>query len=419
MLYIKRNDIRWCVMESFDQTWELVLDICRNKITNIAFETWLTKITPSEFNLDKKKITLVVPNSFYKKTIESCYKPLLEEAFEQIFGIEFSVEISCVQENTKKEVSKNFSEAFSFDNFVVGPSNKFAHAAALAVASCPAENYNPLFIYGSSGLGKTHLLYAIRNYLAKTQPEITSVYVKGDDFTNELIDAIRCGGTVDFHMKYRRSDLLLVDDIQFIAGKTSTQEEFFHTFNALYEEKKQIVLTSDRPPKEIKTLEDRLKTRFEWGLMADIQPPDFETRIAIIKSKAEELGVKISDQTCSMMANKLQSNIRQLEGAVKRIKARSLLSGESVSDIIASESVHDILDESDSVHALVSKIINDVAQESGVSYSDIVSQRRTAKISKARKIAVKKVRSSTSLSLSEIGKFFGGRDHSTILHLCS
>ena len=245
------------------------------------------------------------------------------------------------------------------------------------------------------------------------------MYVRGDGFTDELIDAMRFGGTVDFHMMYRRSDLLLVDDIQFIAGKTSTQEEFFHTFNALYEEKKQIVLTSDRPPKEIKTLEDRLKTRFEWGLMADIQPPDFETRIAIIKSKAEELGVKISDQTCSMMANKLQSNIRQLEGAVKRIKARSLLSGESVSDIIASESVHDILDESDSVHALVSKIINDVAQESGVSYSDIVSQRRTAKISKARKIAVKKVRSSTSLSLSEIGKFFGGRDHSTILHLCS
>lgn len=409
-------------MESFEQTWELVLDICRNKITNIAFETWFTKITLSEFNLDKKKIILTVPNNFYKKTIESCYKLLLEEAFEQIFGIEFTVEIFCIQENIKnikKENYKNFSEAFSFDNFVVGASNKFAHAAALAVASCPAENYNPLFIYGSSGLGKTHLLYAIRNYLAKTRPEIISVYVKGDDFTNELIDCIRCGGTVDFHMKYRRSDLLLVDDIQFIAGKTSTQEEFFHTFNALYEEKKQIVLTSDKLPKEIKTLENRLKTRFEWGLMADIQPPDFETRIAIIKSKADELGVKISDQMCSMMANKLQSNIRQLEGAVKRIKARSSFSGESVSDIIASESVRDILDESDSVHALVSKIINDVAQECDVTYSDIISQKRTAKISKARKIAVKKVRNSTSLSLSEIGKFFGGRDHSTILHLCS
>lgn len=406
-------------MESFEQTWDLVLDICRNKVTNIAFETWLTKITPSEFNLDRKKIILAVPNSFYKKTIESCYKSLIEEAFEQIFGIEFSIEFSCTQENTKKESSKSFSEAFSFDNFVVGPSNKFAHAAALAVASCPAENYNPLFIYGSSGLGKTHLLYAIRNHLAKSRPDITSVYIKGDDFTNELIDAIRCGGTVDFHMKYRRSDLLLVDDIQFIAGKTSTQEEFFHTFNSLYEEKKQIVLTSDRPPKEIKTLEERLKTRFEWGLIADIQPPDFETRIAIIKRKADELGVKISAQVCSMMANKLQSNIRQLEGAVKRIKARNLLSGESVSDIIARESVRDILDESDSVHALVSKIINDVAQESGVSYSDIISQRRTAKISQARKVAVKKVRSSTNLSLSEIGKFFGGRDHSTILHLCS
>ena len=219
-------------------------------------------------------------------------------------------------------------------------------------------------------------------------------------------------------MKYRKADMLLVDDIQFVAGKNSTQEEFFHTFNALYEEKKQIVLTSDKPPREIQTLEDRLKTRFEWGLIADIQPPDFETRIAIIKRKSEELNVIISDETCNILATKLQSNIRQLEGAVKRIKARTILGGDSAPvPGVVEESVRDVLDESDSVHALVSKIINDVAQDNGVTYDEIVSQKRSAKISAARKIAVKKVRSSTQLSLSEIGKFFGGRDHSTIVHL--
>ena len=408
-------------MDSFEQAWNLVLSICKEKMTNIAFETWLMKIIPDELNLDEKWAKLKVPNDFYKNTIENCYKSTLKDAFQQVFGIDFEINIVCDQKKISKnnEETSDFSDAFSFDNFIVGPSNKFAHAAALAVASCPAENYNPLFIYGSSGLGKTHLLYAIRNYLAKKNPEVVSVYIKGDDFTNELIDSIRCGSTVDFHMKYRKSDLLLVDDIQFIAGKTSTQEEFFHTFNALYEGKKQIVLTSDKPPKEIQTLEDRLKTRFEWGLIADIQPPDFETRIAIIKQKAEELEVEISDEVCNMMANKLQSSIRQLEGAVRKIKARNMLSGDSVSNEIAEESVRDVLDESDSVHALVSKIIHEVAQEQGVLHSDIVSQKRSAKISNARKIAVKKVRNSTNLSLSEIGKIFGGRDHSTILHLLS
>lgn len=390
-------------------------------MTDVAFSTWFEKIVPYNIDLDEKTIDLNVPNSFYKKTIENCYMGLLQDAFQQIFGLSFKINISCCQKVSPNEKRLySFSSKFLFDNFIVGESNKFAHAAALAVASNLAESYNPLFIYGSSGLGKTHLLYAIKNYLSQNNPDAVSVYIKGDDFTNELIDAIRSGSTVNFHMKYRKADILLVDDIQFIAGKNSTQEEFFHTFNSLYEDKRQIVLTSDRPPKDIQTLEERLKTRFEWGLIADIQPPDFETRIAIIKRKSEELNVKISNETCIMMANKLQSNIRQLEGAVKRIKARNILNktDENCSDIIE-ESVRDILNESDSMHALASRIINEVAQDQGVSFKDIVSQKRSAKISKARKIAIKKIRNSTNLSLSEIGKIFGGRDHSTIIHLLS
>ena len=408
-------------MESFDQAWNLVLNICQNRMTDVAFSTWFERIAPYNMDLDEKIIDLNVPNSFYKKTIENCYMGLIQDAFQQIFGLSFKINISCGQKVSSNEKKlHSFSSKFLFDNFIVGESNKFAHAAALAVASNLAESYNPLFIYGSSGLGKTHLLYAIKNYLSQNNPDAVSVYIKGDDFTNELIDAIRSGSTVNFHMKYRKADILLVDDIQFIAGKNSTQEEFFHTFNSLYEDKRQIVLTSDRPPKDIQTLEERLKTRFEWGLIADIQPPDFETRIAIIKRKSEELNVKISNETCIMIANKLQSNIRQLEGAVKRIKARNILNktDENCSDIIE-ESVRDILNESDSMHALASRIINEVAQDQGVSFKDLVSQKRSAKISKARKIAIKKIRNSTNLSLSEIGKIFGGRDHSTIIHLLS
>ena len=407
-------------MESFHQAWNLVLDICKDKMTDIAFNTWLIKIKPSSLNLGDKLVKLEVPNDFYKKTIENCYIKILKEAFKEVFGIDFDIQIICYQEKKDNESSNdNFSNSFSFDNFVVGASNKFAHAAALAVANNPAENYNPLFIYGSSGLGKTHLLYAIRNYLLKNKPKFVSVYVRGDDFTNELIDSIRCGSTTDFHIKYRKADLLLVDDIQFIAGKTSTQEEFFHTFNSLYEAKKQIVLTSDKSPREIQTLEERLKTRFESGLIADIQPPDFETRIAIIKRKSEELNIDISDEVCDMLASRLQSNIRQLEGAVKKIKARDILGGNFEPLDIAEESVRNVLDESDSIHALVSKIINEVAQDNGITYDDIISHKRSAKISSARKIAAKRIRKSTSLSLSEIGKILGGRDHATVIHLIS
>ena len=287
---------------------------------------------------------------------------------------------------------------------------------SLAVAANPAGAYNPLFIYGNSGLGKTHLLYAICNDLKRSHPEMTTLYIKGDDFTNELIDAIQHGTTSTFHQKYRKTDVLLVDDIQFIAGKDSTQEEFFHTFNSLYEAKKQIVLTSDRPPKEIQTLEDRLRTRFEWGLIADIQPPDFETRIAIIKRKAEALDLELPGDVCEYIATRLKTNIRQLEGAVKKMKANWLLNGDAPTMANAQTAISDILNNDQPPPLTVEKIIEEVGRTFGVSPDDIRSSKRSANISNARQIAVYVVREITQLSMTTIGEEFGGRDHSTVVY---
>ena len=311
---------------------------------------------------------------------------------------------------------KSDNYEFTFDTFIVGPSNKFAHAACMAVASRPATLYNPLFIYGNSGLGKTHLLYAITNQIKEENEDVNIIYIKGDDFTNELIDAIRKGTTADFRQKYRKADVLLVDDIQFIAGKESTQEEFFHTFNTLYESKKQIVLTSDRPPKDIATLEDRLKTRFEWGLTADIQPPDFETRIAIIKRKAELLDLEVSDQVCEYIANKLKSNIRQLEGAVKKLKAYNLLEEKAPNISTAQAAIRDIINNDQPAPVTIEKIIEEVGRTFGVSPADIRSSKRNAAISNARQIAMYVVREITQLPMASVGAEFGGRDHSTVVY---
>ena len=298
----------------------------------------------------------------------------------------------------------------------MGPSNKFAHAASLAVATKPAALYNPLFIYGNSGLGKTHLLYAICNEISRTYPDMNIIYIKGDDFTNEIIEAIRKGTTPEFRQKYRQADALLVDDIQFIAGKESTQEEFFHTFNTLYESKKQIVLTSDRPPKDIATLEDRLKTRFEWGLTADIQPPDFETRIAIIKRKAELLDIVVPDNVSEYIANKLKSNIRQLEGAVKKLKAYYLLEGKAPNINTAQAAISDIINNDQPAPVTIEKIIEEVGRTFGVSPDDIRSAKRNAAVSNARQIAMYVVRDITQLPMASIGEEFGGRDHSTVVY---
>ena len=312
-------------MESFTEVWNLVCNFCKNKITEIAFSTWISRIEPLSLDFAGGIAVLQVPNELHRQTVLHYYKDMLEEAFRQIFSQDIQIRLVTPEETEstakkEEEIPESENYEFTFDTFIVGPSNKFAHAASMAVASKPASLYNPLFIYGNSGLGKTHLLYAIRNEIGRTNPKMDIIYIKGDEFTNELIEAIRHGTTGEFHQRYRRADVLLVDDIQFIAGKDSTQEEFFHTFNTLYEAKKQIVLTSDRPPKDIQTLEERLLTRFEWGLTADIQPPDFETRIAIIKRKAELLKIDLPDSIVEYIANRLKNNIRQLEGAVKKLK---------------------------------------------------------------------------------------------------
>ena len=412
-------------MESFNEAWQLICDFCKTRITDVAYKTWISRIQPINLDFDEGKATLMVPNEFHRQTLNRCYLPLLNNAFSDVFGsgidICFTIptEVDSVNKKDTPNLAIDSEYEFTFDTYIVGSSNKFAHAAALAVAANPAGAYNPLFIYGNSGLGKTHLLYAICNDIKKSKPNLTTLYIKGDDFTNELIDSIRKNSTIDFHQKYREVDLLLVDDIQFIAGKDSTQEEFFHTFNSLYEAKKQIVLTSDRPPKEIQTLEDRLRTRFEWGLIADIQPPDFETRIAIIKRKAERLDINIPNDVCEYIAKKLKTNIRQLEGAVKKMKAHHLLGGETLDIQTAQASISDILYNETPPPLTVEKIIEEVARTFNVNADDIRSTKRAAAISNARQISMYVVREITQLPLSAIGEEFGGRDHSTIVYAIS
>lgn len=407
-------------MDSFIEAWNLISEYCQNNITDVAYKTWFTRIKPVSMDFEKGIAALEVPNEFHKQTILRCYSDLIQEAFITVFNskIDFELLIPEDVKSSKKEVTVKENEDYelTFETFVVGPSNRFAHAACLAVAGKPAALYNPLFIYGNSGLGKTHLLKAISKEIAKSAPQSYIVYIKGDEFTNEMIEAIRSGTTAAFREKYRHADVFLVDDIQFIAGKESTQEEFFHTFNTLYESNKQIILTSDRPPKDISTLEDRLKTRFEWGLTADVQPPDFETRIAIITRKAESLDISIPGNVSEYIANKLKSNIRQLEGAVKKLKAFHLIENMPINVSTAQAAISDIINNSQPTPVTVDKIIEEVSRTYGVPPEDMLSQKRKASISSARQIAMYIVKEITQMPMMAIGETFGGRDHSTVVY---
>ena len=406
-------------MESFTEAWNLICDFCKNRITEVAFTTWISRIEPVTLDFTQGTAILKVPNDFHRQTLERCYTSLLTEALDEVFGPGLTVKFVIPEDLGQQKEERFQSDTdydYTFDTFIVGPSNKFAHAAASAVASKPAINYNPLFIYGDSGLGKTHLLYAICNEIASRYPQMNIIYIKGDEFTNEMIEAIRHGTTQEFRQRYRNADILLVDDIQFIAGKESTQEEFFHTFNSLYESKRQIVLTSDRPPKDIATLEERLLTRFEWGLTADIQPPDFETRLAIIRRKAELLDIQIPQDVCEYIANHLKNNIRQLEGTVKKMKAYHLLNGQAPSINTAKDAISDIINNEQPTPFTVEKIIEEVARTFGVTADEIRSAKRSSAISNARQMSMYVVREITQLSTEAIGKEFGGRDHSTVVY---
>lgn len=407
-------------MDSFEQAWELICEYCKSQITGVAYKTWFSSLKPVSLDFENGVATIQAPNEFHKQTLLRGYAEVLNRAFESVFGAPLQLVLSVPQAAApaQKEAPAPDDDSYelTFGTFVVGPSNRFAHAACQAVAAKPALLYNPLFIYGNSGLGKTHLLSAVWKEFLRNFPERSVVYVKSEDFTNEVIDAIARGTTAALRAKYRSADLLLMDDVQFIAGKNSTQEEFFHTFNTLYEAKKQIILTSDRPPKDIATLEDRLKTRFEWGLTADVQPPDYETRIAIITRKAESMDFTIPEAVCEYIANKLKSNVRQLEGAVKKLRAFHLLENKPINIATAQSAISDIINNSQPTPVTVDKIIEEVARTYLVTPEDIRSQKRNATISTARQVSIYIVREITQMPMVEIGQTFGGRDHSTIVY---
>ena len=400
-------------MQTFYSLWEDVLKECRNNISEAIFDLWFKDLEFVDFD-SEKSVAILSTVEFKKKIIDAKFMGILRDAFEKVFG--FPIDVSILSSSPAKDpvVVESYGEN-TFDTFVVGPSNRFAHAAAIAVATNPGKTYNPLFIYGHSGLGKTHLLNAISNEIKKNNPAANIVSTKGETFTNELIEHIKFSKMDLFHDKYRTSDVLLVDDIQFIGGKETTQEEFFHTFNELTDAGKQIVLTSDRPPKEIARLDERLRTRFEWGLLADIQPPDIETRMVIIQRKADSLGIKLKDEVVLYIAEKLKNNIRQLEGAVKRMKA-SMELGSPANIATAQSAIKDILHDEQPPVITVEKIIAEVARTYNISPDDIKSQKQDAKTSKCRQLAMFIVKETTELSSSQIGDEFGGKDHSTVLY---
>lgn len=380
-----------------------------------TISAWFDDVTVVSFG--DNRLVLHSPVPFKKEFIESKFIAPLQEVLHNLTGDPITI-VVVTGEYTAPSTSTSPYDDYTFERFIVGSSNKFAHAAALAVSQRPAAENNPLFIYGNSGLGKTHLMYAIANVLRRTHPEYRIIYVKGEDFTNELITAIQEGNVQAFRNKYRMVDLLLLDDVQFIAGKERTQEEFFHTFNALYEAKKQIVLTSDRPPKEINTLEDRMKTRFEWGLLADIQPPDFETRIAIIRDKAVKMGVELPDDVSNYIAENIQANIRQLEGAVKKIKAMHELMGERITVSLAENAIDALRTENPGLNPTPERIMEAVANYFYIPVEQMISQNRSKDVAYPRQMAMYMIRQELESSFPDIAKIFK-RDHTTVMHACN
>ena len=380
-----------------------------------TISAWFDDVTVVSFG--DNRLVLHSPVPFKKEFIESKFIAPLQEVLHNLTGDPITI-VVVTGEYTAPSTSTSPYDDYTFERFIVGSSNKFAHAAALAVSQRPAAENNPLFIYGNSGLGKTHLMYAIANVLRRTHPEYRIIYVKGEDFTNELITAIQEGNVQAFRNKYRMVDLLLLDDVQFIAGKERTQEEFFHTFNALYEAKKQIVLTSDRPPKEINTLEDRMKTRFEWGLLADIQPPDFENRIAIIRDKAVNMGVELPDDVSNYIAENIQANIRQLEGAVKKIKAMHELMGERITVSLAENAIDALRTENPGLNPTPERIMEAVANYFYIPVEQMISQNRSKDVAYPRQMAMYMIRQELEYSFPDIAKIFK-RDHTTVMHACN
>ena len=409
-------------MESFNDVLDAAKQYCREHTAEATYQYYISGLEAVSFE-NSNCVTLLVRNDFIRGILEDRYTGLMKAAFKAALGFDVEVKFTIPQPDPEEEEAREDREerlpvgqyAFTFENFIRGPSNQFAFAAAQAVAANPSGAYNPLFIYGPSGLGKTHLLHAIKFEVAKNHPDFNIVYVDCEVFTNEIIEAVKNGTTELFRQKYRLADVLLIDDIQFLAGKESTQEEFFHTFNTLHNDGRQIVIASDRPAKEIKSLEERLRTRFEWGLTADIQPPDFETRVAIVKRKAELLKLDVPDDVADYIANHLKQNIRQLEGAVKKLNAYYMLEGISPCIGVTSTAIKDTLNDTQPIPVTIEKIINEVARTYNLLPSDIRGKKRSANVSAARQMTMYIIREVTGMSMEAIGQEFN-RDHSTVVY---
>ena len=399
--------------------WSKVITLMQPDMTATTINTWFDDA--SAVALEDDRFVLYSPTRFKRDIIATRYVGKIQAALRELFSCDMDVVVLTegeLDQYSQPEKDNFFpgTEEYTFERFVVGSSNKFAHAAARAVADNPGKSYNPLFIYGESGLGKTHLLYAIAHTIHKNHPEYKVVYIKGDTFTNELIQAIREGRNAEFREKYRGADVFLMDDVQFIAGRDSTQEEMFHTFNTLYELKKQIVFTSDRPPKEMLRLEDRLKTRFEWGLLADIQPPDYETRMAIIKNKAIRMGVELPEFLLQLIAENITANVRQIEGTVNKIMALRDLEGSSIDAATVTRAVRDMFKDPSDIMPTSDVIIEEVCNFYNIENSALRGQGRTKDTALARQVAMYLIREMTNMSLKEIGREFENRDHTTVLH---
>ncbi|UUZ91304.1 chromosomal replication initiator protein DnaA [Paenibacillus sp. P25] len=423
-------------MESHpNEQWRAgTFDIAK-RVSKPSYETWLASTRAVTFT--ESKVVICTPNKFAREWLEDRYTKHIKEAIQDYSGkqveLKFVIEdepeafimpASPAAKPVKDQPSAAPEETFNhmmnpkytFDTFVIGSGNRFAHAASLAVAEAPAKAYNPLFLYGGVGLGKTHLMHAIGHYVLEHNPRARVLYISSEKFTNEFINAVRDNRGEDFRNKYRTIDVLLIDDIQFLAGKEGTQEEFFHTFNALHEERKQIIISSDRPPKEIPTLEERLRSRFEWGLITDIQPPDLETRIAILRKKAKAENLDIPNEAIVYIANQIDSNIRELEGALIRVVAYSSLINEDITSHLAAEALKDIIPSDRPKAITIQDIQQKVGEFYGLKLEDFKARKRTKTVAFPRQIAMYLAREMTDFSLPKIGEAFGGRDHTTVIH---
>lgn len=405
-------------MNSLNDIWDKIIEILSNQLTPTAINTWFADCTPVD--IEDCRLVLHTTNDFKRNVILSRFSENIKAALYDLFSCDFDLLVLAGEEINDFAIERRADnslpemEGYTFDRFIVGSSNKFAHAAAIAVAENPGKTYNPLFIYGNSGLGKTHLLLAIGQQIHENSPEKSIAYIKGDEFTNQLVKSIREGTAEEFRQKYRNVDLFLVDDIQFIAGKQQTQNEFFHTFNNIYEAGHQIVITSDRPPLEMALLDDRLRTRFEGGLMADIQPPDLETRMAITRNKAGQLGLLLSDDAVEYIATNITANIRQLEGVIKRLTAYK----EILDDVITIDSVKRAIRDVIRIGTYIptpESIIRETARYYSLKEEDLRGQSRSKNTAMARQVSMYLMRSLTNLSLKDIGAEYEDRNHATVL----